>query len=284
MSKKLELVTDALCIVGEGPIFDDLNNRLITVDIQGKRLRFIDWSSFKVTDTVLLQQTGFVFLGTDGTLYGAAEDGIYVISDGGEFTRYSKPHNLKGMRFNDGKVGPDGVLYGGTFSRDYTAAFYKMGGSGELEELFDKVGNSNGLDFSPDSKTFYYNDTPTGRTDVFDFESGALSNRRSLITYENGNPDGMTIDTDGNLWTALWGSGEVVKVDAKSGKIIDKICLPVSQPACCAFAGKDYKTLVITTAAHGVSLRDEPLAGATFAVNLEVGGFAPNRYIKGGSL
>lgn len=279
MDKNIELITDALCIVGEGPIFDEQNNRLLMLDIQGKRLRSIDWTTLKVSDTVLPQQTGFLFFDTNGNLYGGAEDGIYIIKDG-EFQRFSKPCPLKGMRFNDGKVGPDGVLYGGTFSRDNTAAFYKMECDGTLTELFDKVGNSNGLDFSPDGKTLYYNDTPTGRTDCFDFADGVLSNRKPLITYNGGNPDGMTIDTDGNLWTAVWGSGTAVKVNVKTGKIIDKICLPVSQVACCAFAGTDYKTLVITTAAHGVSLKDEPLAGATFAVDLSVGGVKPNRFIS----
>lgn len=274
--KKLELITDALCIVGEGPVYDEKNNRLLMLDIQGKRLRSIDWSTLEVSDTVLPQQIGFLFFDEQGALYGGGEDGIYKIVNG-KLQKFSLDCNVKGMRFNDGKVGPDGCLYGGTFSRDNSAAFYKMGANGVLEELFDKVGNSNGLAFSPDEKLFYYNDTPTGRTDVFDYENGVLSNRRELIKY-SGNPDGMTIDADGNLWTALWGSGTAVKVDTKTGKVIDKIELPVSQVACCAFAGKDLKTLVITTAAHGVHLKDEPLAGSTFAVNLEVGGIKDYKF------
>ncbi|MBQ7045696.1 MAG: SMP-30/gluconolactonase/LRE family protein [Clostridia bacterium] len=277
MYKNIELITDALCIVGEGPVFDEKNNRLLMLDIQGKRLRSIDWSTLKVTDTVLPQQIGFLFFDEQDTLYGAAEDGIYKILNG-SLVPFSKPCEIKGMRFNDGKVGPDGCLYGGTFSRDNSAAFYKMGADGRLTELFDKVGNSNGLAFSPDEKHFYYNDTPTGRTDVFSFEDGILSDRRPLITYSGGKPDGMTIDADGNLWTALWGGGTAVKVNTKTGEVMEKIELPVSQVACCAFAGKDLKTLVITTAAHGVSLRDEPLAGATFAVNLDVGGIKDYKF------
>lgn len=247
------------------------------LDIQGKRLRSIDWSTFKVTDTVLPQQIGFLFFDEYNNIYGGGEDGIYKITDG-QLSKFSKPCTLKGVRFNDGKVGPDGILYGGTFSRDNTAAFYKMDADGTLTELFDKVGNSNGLAFSPDNKSFYYNDTPTGTTDVFSFENGVFTDRRTLIKYTGGSPDGMTIDADGNLWTAVWGSSTAVKVDTKTGKIIDKIELPVSQVACCAFAGKDLKTLVITTAAHGVHLKDEPLAGSTFAVNLSVGGMEPCKF------
>ncbi len=278
MSRSIELITDARCIVGEGPIWDKANNRLLMLDIQGKRLRSIDWSSLKVKDTVLPQQTGFLFFGADNTLYGGAEDGIYRIGSDGEFKRFSKPCNIKGERFNDGKIGPDGLLYGGTFSRDYTAAFYRMDLDGTLVELFDGVGNSNGLDWSPDGKIMYYNDTPTKRTDCFAFSDKNLTDRKEVITYTTGAPDGMTIDSDGNLWTALWGSGTAVCVNPKSGKIIDKIEFPVSQIACCAFAGKDMKTLVVTTAAHGIMLKNEPLAGATFGVKLNVGGIDSNRF------
>lgn len=284
MAYNIELITDARCIVGEGPIWDKENNRLIMVDIQGKRLRFIDWKSLKVRDTVLSQQTGFVLLGDDGELYGGAEDGIYRIASDGEMHRYSKPCSIKGERFNDGKVASDGRLYAGTFSRDYSAAFYRMEYDGTLTELFDGVGNSNGLDWSPDGKIMYYNDTPTKRTDSFSFAGGELSSRKKLISYQNGNPDGMCIDADGNLWTALWGTGEAVCVNPKNGKIIDKIELPVSQVACCAFGGADMKTLIITTAAHGIMLKEEPLAGAVFAVDLSVGGIEPNKLRVGGGV
>ena len=59
--------------------------------------------------------------------------------------------------------------------------------------------------------------------------------------------------------------------------MVDKIDLPVSQPSSCTFAGADLKTLVITSAAHNIHLKDEPLAGATFAVRPGVQGITSNR-------
>ncbi len=268
----LEILSSAKCIVGESPLWDEKNRQLLMVDIQGRRLRKIEWDTHKVYDTVLEQEVGFVVLGESGAVIAGAEDGVYRIADDGEFSRVSKPCKIKGLRFNDGKVAPDGRLYLGTFSRDRSAAFYRMELDGELVELFDGVGNSNGLDWSADSKQMYYNDTPTGKTEVFDFCDDNLKNRRDVIKYTGGNPDGMTIDTDGNLWVALWGSGTVVCVNPQNGKIIQKIELSVSQPASCAFAGDDLKSLVITTAAHGVSLRDEPLAGSVFVIKTETQG------------
>ena len=279
MSRNIEVISDALCIIGEGPLWDADNGRLYTVDIQGKRLRKIDWKSGKVTDTVLPQQTGFTALTDKGELLAGAEDGVYLVGEDGSFTRYSKPAPLKGMRFNDGKVGPDGRFYLGTYSRDGSAAFYRMEKDRSLTELFDNVGNSNGLDWDTEKGVMYYNDTPTGRTDAFIFENGELSDRREVFIYEGGSPDGMCIDSNGNLWTAVWGSSKVVCVDPVRKCVIDSITLPVSQPTCCAFAGDDLKTLVITSAAHGRMLKDEPLAGAVFAVELDVCGLLPNKLI-----
>ena len=274
---QIELLNDARCIVGEGPIWDSHTKSLYSVDIQGKRLRKFDWKSGAITERVLPKQTGFVLLGTNNELLGGSEDGVYDLTDG-KFELFSKPFTLKGERFNDGKIGPDGRAYMGTFSRDFSAAFYRMERDGTLTELFDGVGNSNGLDWDIKKGVMYYNDTPTKRTDCFDFdENGNLSNRRTVFKYENGNPDGMTIDANGNLWVALWGAGEVVCIDPERSKIIEKIKMPVSQPSCTAFAGEDLKTLVVTSAAHGIILRDEPLAGSTFTIQTDVKGIKPYR-------
>ena len=283
--QELELITDARCIVGESPIWDSDNHRLLMVDIQGKRLRSIDWPSGRITDKVLEQQIGFIALGSRGEILGGGEDGVYLLSET-SLKPISKPFPIKGERFNDGKVGPDGFLYMGTFSRDRSAAFYRMDCDGNITELFEGVGNSNGLAWEPQRGLMYYNDTPTGRTDCFDFDSGRiLSNRREAFCYSSdagfqtacGLPDGMTIDSDGNLWVALWGGGCVLCIDPVKRKIIEKVSLPVSQPSSCIFAGDDMGTLVITTAAHGVHLREEPLAGSVFALQPGVTGILEHK-------
>ena len=43
--------------------------------------------------------------------------------------------------------------------------------------------------------------------------------------------------------------------------------MPVSQPTCCVFAGNNLRELVITSAAVGMSMYEEPLAGALFSIN-----------------
>lgn len=272
---KAEVITDALTIVGEGPIWDEKEKVLYMTDILGKRIRKINMENGEITDKVVPQQVGFMFLTEKGELLCGAENGIYDLSRG--FAPVCVPEKLKGRRFNDGKVGPNGVLYGGTISYDFSSAFYRY--DGELTELFDGVGNSNGLDWDTEKGLFYYTDTYTKKTDCFDFlPTGEIKNRRTIYTHTEGSPDGMCIDENGNLWIALWGAGKVICVNPEKGEKIDEIILPAAQPSCCVFAGENLDTLVITTAAHGRIIREEPLSGALFKVKMDVKGKAPYRY------
>ena len=84
-----------------------------------------------------------------------------------------------------------------------------------IESKFDKIHISNGLEWSLDGKTFYYIDSLAFKVEAFDYEAsgGVLSNRRTVfdLKKENiqGNPDGMTIDTRGHLWVAIFFGAKV---------------------------------------------------------------------------
>ena len=268
MDIRPEVLSSALCIVGEGPIWLAETHEVAHVDIRGKRIRKIHLPTGKARDIIVPQMIAFIFEGEDGSILGGGEDGIYRVNDDGSLTPVNNTYPIKGDRYNDGKVGADGKLYMGTFSLDGSAAFYRMEHDGTVVELFDHVGNSNGLAWDEKKGILYYNDTYTHRTDAFDFDpvSGTVSDRRPIYTYPDGLPDGMTIDADGNLWTALWGGWAVVCIDPVSGKMVEKIDMPTAQPSCCIFAGDDLGELIITSASSGLPIREQPLAGATFAI------------------
>lgn len=77
-----------------------------------------------------------------------------------------------------------------------------------------------------------------------------ISNKRTVIAFtkEQGMPDGMTIDTDGNLWVAMWGGWSILCCNPYTGEIIDRINIPLSNVTSCTFGGRDMSTLYITTA------------------------------------
>ena len=282
MYKGLDVLCGALCVVGESPLWDHERSCLFMADVHGRRMRRIDLPSGDVRDTVFSQQIGALALTGSGRIVGCMEDGLYLLTEAGGMEPLLAPVLLDGPRFNDVKAGPDGCLYGGTIHYEGKGAFYRITPKLQKTTLLTGIGNANGLDWDEARDVLYFNDTPTLRTDAFDFDAGtgAIGNRRCVRRYADteGRPDGMTLDSGGMLWVALWGRGRVIRMDPATGRVLREIRIPASNAASCAFAGDDLRDLVITSAAHGTSLRDEPLAGAVFRIRVDTPGRLPWRF------
>jgi len=136
-----------------------------------------------------------------------------------------------------------------------------------------------GLDWSDDRKSFYFADSHAGGVDLFDTDPdiGALSGRRRFVPVSGGLPDGLTLDAEGGLWLAVWGSGELRRY-LPDGRVDAVARLPVSQVTSAAFGGADLRTLYITTARENFTpadLREQPHAGDIFACTPGVTGRPP---------
>jgi sugar lactone lactonase YvrE len=88
------------------------------------------------------------------------------------------------------------------------------------------------------------------------------------------------VDADGCLWQAFFAGGQVVRY-APDGRLDRQIALPVTNPTCLCFGGRDLKTLFVTTAFKFLSdeqLAAEPLAGSVFAIEGAGQGVAENLF------
>jgi sugar lactone lactonase YvrE len=135
------------------------------------------------------------------------------------------------------------------------------------------------MTWSLDGKTLYYIDTPTREVRAFDYDldTGAIANPRVAVTAPAslGWLDGMTSDTQGNLWIAIWGGAQVTKWNPNTGKLLEQIHMPVPQPSSCVFGGKNMNELFITSARKGLDvavLNQYPLSGGVFRVETNVEG------------
>jgi len=135
------------------------------------------------------------------------------------------------------------------------------------------IGISNGLAWSSDMKTMYYIDSPTKKVVAWDYclDSGSIVNERTVFeNFTTGDevPDGMTIDSEGFLWVAIWGGSRIVRVNVLTGKEVERIVVPAKNITSCAFGGPNLDTLYITTASADTSLEEFPLAGSLFSIKL----------------
>ncbi len=197
-----------------------------------------------------------------------------------------------GNRFNDAKVDRQGRFWAGTMveqgdplGAEEGGALYCCQADATVTSRLKGMGITNGLSWSPDSRTAYVSDSARGVYYAYDFEphSGSFSNRRVFaLTPDGVGADGSCIDAEGNVWNAQFGGGQVVCY-APDGEVLLELEVPASQPTCVAFGGPDLSWLFVTTAQEnlsGAQLAKEPEAGNLLIYQTDVQGL-PVDFFRG---
>lgn len=272
-------VTDRCTHHGEGPFWDAVADRLLLVDMLagavvelGADHRPIRHEYGGVAAMIRRRSAGGLVLAVEHG-YRALDDGLVPV--GGSHRVLSDP----AIRMNEGGCDPQGRLYLGTMAYDQAegaATLYRIDLDGSAHPVLPDVTISNGLQWRADGLAVFYNDTATHRISRFAFDpvSGTFGERTTVVGIPEGtgSPDGLAIDEDGGLWTALFGGGAVHRYD-QEGRLTEVVELPVRDITSCAFGGPDRRTLYITTSRDGWGdARAEPAAGAVFAVEAGVAG------------
>ena len=281
-----ELVVDGRWELGEGPIWDTQTDTLVWVDIMGQQVLRYHPGHDRAFALPTPLDIGSVAIRRNGGLIAALADGFWLTESGSEEWVRHRPveADQPDLRFNDGKCDPAGRFLAGSMAydkHDGAGGLYRLDPDGTVEQLLDGVTISNGLAWTPDGGTLYYIDTPLQRVDAFDYDTatGRLSNRRPHISVpkEVGNPDGMTIDTDGGLWVAMW-NGWSVNRYAPDGTLDLVVDVPASHVTSAIFGGPDLDDLYITCAWSELTDEEraaQPEAGSLFRVRPGVRGYPP---------
>lgn len=284
---EINVFPDALSILGEGPVWHHGEQVFYWIDISGKKLHRLDLSAGDDQSFDMGSMIGAVVPVENGGVVVALETGIYRFNTPDQFQKlvdYPSDAALN-TRFNDGKCDPSGRLWIGTMHKNakpYQGKLYRMD-QGKFIAVLENISISNGLSWSPDQQTMYYIDTFEQAVYAFDFDSrhGGISNKRIFITIPEsmGSPDGMTADSTGKLWIALWGGSGVACFDPQTRQLLGKIEVPALNVTSCEFGGPDMKTLLITTAREGLNeeqLQQYPLSGQVFFVETTLEGIKSN--------
>lgn len=273
-----EIVTANKCLLGEGPVWDATRKAICWVDILNGLIHdFSTEQQFHITIKVD-QMVGAVALCTNGHFIAALQNGFAFIDRlNGNISMIADPENhLPNNRFNDGKCDPSGRFWAGTMSLSEEPAagsLYMLHQDLNPVKKISDVSISNGMAWTADHKTLYYIDSPSKEIVSYDFDnnSGEISNRKVIIQFNSsdGFPDGMTIDTEGMLWVALWDGWQVSRWNPFTGEKLLSVEMPVARITSCTFGGDDLGDLYITTAKVGLTeeqLEQQPLAGSLFVI------------------
>lgn len=273
----------------ESPLWDHRRQVFLWVDIEAGDVHEFDPARSAHTVHRLHRTVACVALRSSGGYVLALRNAIAVTDD---FASISVVHEFTDLpddvRFNDGAVAPDGSLWAGTLShtRDAAGTLYRIDPDRRIETMLEGVSISNGMDWH-DGRHLYVDSGP-GTIDILGTAVGA-DGRATIVSRQpyfragdgRGSPDGLTIDSEGCAWVALWGAGRVVRL-SPAGTVLVEVAVPAPHTSSVAFGGADLQDLYITTAREELTadqLQEFPLSGSVFCFRNDVSGRVCNGWL-----
>ena len=283
-------VSDVVCALGEGPTWDADAGVVRWVDIDRGVLYEapVGVGASAGADGVGPTRIGVTraVLTVDGTL------GAAVHAAGGGFllatSRHLEHRDASGAtaarwelipagqprRLNDGACDPAGRYVVGSILRGGTAGdeqLWRLEHDGTVTVLDEGISLSNGIAWSPDGRVMYHVDTRRHRVYArsYDPPTGDIGRASGLIDTGDSLPDGLAVDSAGDLWIAMWGEGEIRRF-APDGTPRAALRTGAPRNTSCAFVGPELDLLVVTSAGSGAAA--DAVDGRLLAVRVAVTG------------
>lgn len=276
----VQCVADVHAVLGEGPVWVAREAALYWLDIKGLKIFRLDSRGVR-TEWPTPFRIGSIAPRKSGGFIAGTEKGIAAIDpEAARFDILFNPEeDLPSNRFNDGKLDRQGRFWAGTMDdseKSATGSLYRIDRDLSCTAVDRGYKVTNGPAFSPDGKRMYHNDSARQVTYVFDLEGEQLGERSVFLQFKEGEgyPDGMTVDSEGCLWVALW-DGWCVRRYSPAGEWMETVKMPVARPTSCAFGGLDLDRLYISSASIGLdetASRMQPNAGGLFMITPGVRG------------
>jgi len=248
------IVTNINCSIGENPLWYPKEKSLYWLDIpvgiiyKYNPQREIVKKVFEGNTVV----GGFTIQENGSILLFMEKGAVKIWQDSKLINLIDYTPILKNTRFNDVIADPYGRVFCGTMPDENGVAYlFLLDTDGELKLILDNIGLANGMGFSPDKKKMYFTDSKKGEIYIFDYnkEDGSLSNQKVFVKVEEQGiePDGLTVDSEGYVWSARWNGGCVKRYNPE-GKEVMRIDLPTKKITSLTFAGEGYQDIYITSA------------------------------------
>ncbi len=242
----------------EGPAADDAGNLYFT-DIPANKIYKLDQAGELSVFLEPSNHCNGLMYNHAGKLYACEMDGrliaidlktkeVTALADKYEGNRFNAPNDLVidstgGVYFTDPQFRAPMPL------PQKELAVYYRDQEGKVSRVVTGLKSPNGVILSPDEKTLHV--IPSMQKEMMSYPvegPGKLGTGKVFCTLaqpegkDNTGGDGLTIDTNGNLYIT---SGTGVQVFDSAGKALTTLKFP-QQPANCTFAGPGNKTLYVT--------------------------------------
>ena len=268
---QIEMLADYDCVVGEGPVWHDDEQRLYWTDIETGRMYGLDPVTGQHEQFYEGREVGGMTVQADGRLLLFLDRGTVAVWDDGTLREIVPeiPDEIE-SRFNDVIADPEGRVFCGTVpTADRDGRLYRIDPDGSVSMVLEGIGCSNGMGFTKVLEHMYYTDSLPRRIYLFDYDraTGAIANRRVSVKTpdDEGLPDGMTLDENDDVWSARWDGWGVYRF-GRDGQVKEKIDIPAKKISSVTFGGEDYADMYLTSAGGDDKQENGEHAGALWRV------------------
>ena len=295
---KFELVHDANVLLAETPIWDKRNKCLYWTDMLKGDIFEYDpvsgseqtWPTGRIIGSAVPSEN-------PGELFAALADGMYRLDKKTKNLSLivsPEPGNTANFH-NDTRIDSEGRIFTSTlalsyltpsYTPDQTGAFYQIERDGTVKKLLDGVNQLNCMVWNLENTKMWVADNYNKKLLEWDYDpaQGATGTCREVLDFngKQGTPDGMSVDTEGNLYICHW-SGKISVWD-KYLNWKEDLPFPVEQVCACGFGGEDMKDFYVTSARYNYTpeqLKDRRGAGGIFMARSSIAGLSSHFY-KGG--
>jgi gluconolactonase len=224
---------------------DQPNDRIMKWSVEGQLSTFMQPSG---------RANGMYFEGKGNLLVCADEKNeLWSVDPAGKVTVLAREYQGKLLNGpNDVWALPDGALYftdpfykrpwwtHDQMPQDGQHVYYLSSDRRKLVRVTDDLKQPNGIIGTPDGKTLFVSDIGDRKTYRYSIQANGTLRNKQLVCEQGS--DGMTLDTEGNLYL----TGRGVMVFNQSGQQIEHIEVPENWTANVCFGGPDRDTLFIT--------------------------------------
>tara|TARA_B100001750_G_scaffold229838_1_gene225690 strand:+ start:177 stop:1076 length:900 start_codon:yes stop_codon:yes gene_type:complete len=283
-----KVVWNSKCILGEGTLWVKEHNSIYFVDIKKKKIFILNNKTKRKKNIKVNKEIGFLAHIKKNTFILGLQGELRILNFKTKkiIKSIKIERNIRLNRINDGKTDPIGRLWFGTMDNLERSikkgSLYCLDQKLNLKKVDTNYYITNGPAFI-NSNNFYHTDSRARRIYKIRVNKNLKIIQKKIFkkfSIKNGVPDGMTVDTNKNLWVTHF-HGAKISVFNKKGNIIHTIKLPAKNITNCAFGGNNNSEVFVTSALKSMNkneIKKYKYSGALFKIKTNIRGILQKKY------